>query len=128
MFLAKKPNNPPQIGVFFATIAENPIMHILVYWMEILSCFNYHVVFSNNPFILLNLLPTGHAFKNEKTILWTSTIKTFLRLIWNEGNHCIFKDKKMQCILIFDHLLYILLSWCKFLSFFCDHSHASFIS
>lgn len=34
VFLAKKPNNPPQIGVFFATIAENPIMHILVYWWK----------------------------------------------------------------------------------------------
>lgn len=50
-------------------------------WRQILSYFNYHVVFLNNPTILLNMLLIGHPFKNEKTIMWSFIIKAYLWLI-----------------------------------------------
>lgn len=57
------------VGVFCHKCGKS-IMHILVFcdfaqsrWMRISSYFNYHVVFPNDPLILLNMLFIGHGLR-----------------------------------------------------------------
>lgn len=59
------------------------LMHITVFcdytqscWMRIFPCFNYLVVFPNDPLTLLNMLLIGHPFKNEKAISKASSLKS----------------------------------------------------